>query len=108
MNPFEVGQKVLCVSDDFRVVITTGEDKSVIGNKSIVCPIIGQTYIVDEILGEYLNFTQFNFPGETMWFHYKRFAPIEEKPINYENIEFVSMPIIPISHKSIRCKETSI
>lgn len=107
MNLFEVGQKVLCISDNFRIVITTGEDKSVIGNKSVIAPIKGQIYTIDEILGEYLNFTQFNFPSETMWFHYNRFAPIEEKPINYENIEFVSMPLIPITHSSIRCKEIS-
>jgi hypothetical protein len=77
MNPFSEGQKVVCISDKFPLVITTDEDKSDIGKQADLHPQKGDVYEIAEILGEYLNFKQFNTMYNTPWYHHTRFAPIQ-------------------------------
>ena len=76
MNQFIEGQKVICISERFELVITTESDKSNIGKQPSTHPIKGAVYEIDEILGDFLNFKQFNIDG-FMWFHYTRFAPVK-------------------------------
>lgn len=77
MNPFSEGQKVVCISDKFPLVHTTEEDKSDIGKQADLHPQKGVAYEITEILGDYLNFKQFNTIYNIPWYHRTRFAPIE-------------------------------
>ena len=76
-NKFTEGQKVVCISENFPMVRTTETDKSDLGKQAPLHPIKGQVYTIDEILGDFLNFRQFNDHEGFKWFHHSRFAPIE-------------------------------
>lgn len=66
---------VICINDQgFIKVITTIEDKSTIGNYSKLHPKKDEVLIVDEILGEYVRFDQYDDGDSFNWFHSKYFT----------------------------------
>ena len=84
MNPFVEKQRVLCIKDNFPVVRTTNEDKRIIGTRARKHPKVGEILIIDEILGEFLRFNEYdqndpNAPDYSVnWWHYGHFAPVDE------------------------------
>lgn len=77
---FKERQKVVCISDDFPAVHTTG-DKYEIGKMPNTHPIVGCTYIIDEILGDFIRFNEFDCDDPNSpeygykWWHHSRFEP---------------------------------
>lgn len=63
-NPFRTGQYAQCINDNFPVVETTG-DKSQIGTHPLTHPKKGEICCVDEILGEFLRFDEYDCNDET-------------------------------------------
>jgi len=86
-NPFKVGQYALCINDNFHVVKTTG-DKSKIGTITIRFPKIGEICCIDEILGEFLRFDEYDCNDKMSvdygWHWWKH---INFKPITLEEVE---------------------
>jgi hypothetical protein len=84
MNPFSVGQKVVCISENFPIEITTDEDKSRLGEQAYAHPVIGEQLIIDEILGGFIRFDKFDSDNPLHpnygfnWWHYTRFSPIKK------------------------------
>jgi len=88
-NPFILGQKVVCISDDFPGVRTSDPDKSIIGRQAKYHPHKDDVLIIDDIIGPYLNFEKYNTAESNQWFHYTRFAPVLEEGIEAEANEVV-------------------
>lgn len=88
MSKFTEGQKVVCIDDNFPLWKTTEEDKSGIGKLAPIHPKKGEILIIDEILGEFLNFRQYNLPLLNQWFHERFFEPYDDLEISQEDIEF--------------------
>ncbi len=76
---FQEKQKVVCISDAFPCTHDTG-DGTQIGKTPIIRPIVGRTYVIDEILGEYIRFEELdcNDPNAPeygyKWWHQSRFV----------------------------------
>lgn len=85
-NPFLAGQYVVCISENFPVVETTG-DKSQIGTQPLIHPKKGEICCVDEILGEYLRFDEYDCNDETnpnygwKWWKHTNFRRITEQEV---------------------------
>lgn len=87
MSKFYEGQKVVCISDNFPVKSTTETDKSIVGTFPAIHPKVGETLIIDEMLGdEWLRFDKYDFESFN-WWHYSRFRPIDEIEIKSESHE---------------------
>ena len=72
------GQKVVCISDNFPVKATTKSDKSIVGTRPLLHPQIGETLVIDEMLGdEWLRFDKYDNDSFN-WWHYTRFRPLDE------------------------------
>ncbi len=92
-NPFKVNQYALCINDNFPVIETTG-DKSLIGTQATVHPKEGEICCVDEILGEYLRFDEYDCNDETnpdygwKWWHHIHFKPLTNQEVeeHYEKM----------------------
>lgn len=82
-NSFYVDQCVVCINDNFPMVITTG-DKSRIGTHADACPKIGEVLSIDEILGEFIRFDKYDCHDEThpdygwRWFKHTHFRAATE------------------------------
>lgn len=92
-NPFEVGNYVICVNDIFPAVSTTG-DKSLIGTLPSEYPKKGEVCCIDEILGEFIRFDEYDCNEETSleygfrWWKHTHFKLMtnEEVENHYENV----------------------
>lgn len=82
-NPFYVGQSVVCINDHFPIVATTA-DKARVGLLPHVHPKLKELLVIDEILGEYLRFDQYdcydvNHPEYGWrWWKHTNFSAIQE------------------------------
>lgn len=82
-NPFSVGQSVVCINDHFPLIMTTA-DKERVGTMPSVHPKLNESLVIDEILGEYLRFDQYdcddvNHPDYGLnWWKHTHFAAIQE------------------------------
>lgn len=96
-NPFKVGQYAKCINDNFPEIITTNEDKSNLGKQPSKYPKLGKYYVVDEILGEFIRFDEFDCSDENSidygykwWFHTHFQALTDEEFENeYKKIEYL-------------------
>lgn len=70
MNKFKVGDKVICVSDNFPYVKSINSDKPVLIRK----PELGDVLIVAEIHTDYLRFQQYDTPIACNWWIYANFG----------------------------------
>ena len=93
-NPFKTGEYALCINENFPVVATTDEDKSIIGKQPTRHPKKGEICCVDEILGEYLRFDEYDDHDESSpdygwkWWkhtHFKKMT-MQEVEDHYEQI----------------------
>jgi hypothetical protein len=86
-NPFNVGDYALCVNDNFPIVTTTG-DKSQIGSKPDIHPQKGEVCCVDEILGEFLRFDEYDFNDSWNWWIHTHFKKLTQEEVedHYEEI----------------------
>lgn len=93
MDKFYKGQKVVCVNDNFPVQATTELDKSVVGTRPELHPVIGETLIIDEMMGdEWLRFGKYD--GITWnWWHCTRFKPLDDFEITSSNSEIKEINI---------------
>jgi len=91
-NRFKVGQYALCINDNFPIVETTG-DKSQIGINPITFPKKGEICCVDEILGEFLRFDEYDCNDETKldygwrWWIHTHFKPITQEEVEHHYAE---------------------
>ena len=93
---FEEGQEVICISDNFPFVPEYSKSKiDTLETK----PILGQRLIIDEILGEFLNFDCFNKKDQNgnvliyNWFKHDRFSSITNSEA-IEGTEYASVAIL--------------
>lgn len=71
---FNQGDRVICINDkNFTIVITTEEDKSIIGKYATSYPKEGDILTVDEVLGEFIRFDKCDNQSFN-WFHEKYFT----------------------------------
>lgn len=77
MSNFYEGQKVVCINDNFPCKSTTETDKSIVGTHPKVHPEIGETLVIDEILGDWLRFNKYDTDAYN-WWHNSRFKPIDD------------------------------
>ena len=78
MSKFYEGQKVVCVSDNFPIISTTDADKTIIGTHPKNHPQIGETLVIDEMLGdEWLRFDKYDNESFN-WWNYLKFRPWDE------------------------------
>ena len=89
-NPFKVGQYAQCINDRFPEIITTNEDKSHLGEQPKNYPKLGKFYCVDEVLGEFIRFDEFDCHDEdsshfgwSWWFH-THFKPLTDEEFEEE------------------------
>lgn len=93
-NPFKVNQYVLCINDDFPVMATTDNDKSIIGTHPLRHPSKGEICCVDELLGEYLRFDEYDDNDENSpdygwkWWKHTRFKAVTKQEVenHYEQV----------------------
>lgn len=79
MSSFFEGQKVVCISNIFPVKATTEQDKSIIGVQPDFCPQVGETLVIDEMMGdEWLRFNKYDTDASYNWWHTTRFRPLDE------------------------------
>ena len=77
-QPFNEGQYVVCIKDNFPKIITTNKDKSTLGQKAVFHPQKNEELIIDEILGPFLRFNKYDSDDfGFQWWHHSSFAPIE-------------------------------
>jgi hypothetical protein len=93
---FEEGQEVICISGNFPFVPEYSKNKiDTLETK----PVIGQRLIIDEILGEFLNFDCFNKKDQNgnvliyNWFKHDRFSSITNSEA-IEGTEYASVAIL--------------
>lgn len=72
-NPFSEGDKVVCVSTDFKWIEKYGG----VGEECPT-PFKGEVLTIDEILGEFLRFDKYDTEASLNWWHHTRFAPVTE------------------------------
>lgn len=78
MSKFYEGQKVVCINDYFPLRNTTEEDKSQIGKVPTIHPQLGETLIIDEMLGDdMLRFDKYDTDAFN-WWRAKHFKPLDE------------------------------
>jgi len=71
-NPFSEGSKVVCISTAFpRIAKYGGTDLPQ------PTPKLHEVLVVDEILGDFLHFVQYDTDKSTNWWHHTRFAPVD-------------------------------
>lgn len=71
-NEFKQGDQVVCISDHFPYIPEFG------GNgEAIDKPKLREVLIVDEVLGDFLMFKEYNTEHSTNWFFYNRFKKID-------------------------------
>lgn len=89
-NPFKVGQYAKCINDNFPAVITTDEDKSQLGKQPKNHPIKGKFYVVDEVLGEFIRFDEFDCHEQNSldfgwkWWKHTHFKPLTDSEFEKE------------------------
>lgn len=59
-NPFKKGVCVICINDNFPAWKTTDKDKSQIGKQPSLYPKRGEICVIDEILGEFIRFDEYD------------------------------------------------
>lgn len=87
-NPFKVGQLVICINENFPVVATTLEDKSIIGTITKNHPKEGEQLEIDEILGEFLRFSMYDEETCYNWWMHTHFKILEDLT-DEEHTEYV-------------------
>lgn len=104
-NNFYEGQAVACVvNKKFPMVFTTG-DKSMLGTFPTHHPILGNKYVIDEILGDYLRFDELDCNDESSpeygfrWWHYSYFSAFEGEEYNTFG-QYSEMKVILISGRN--------
>jgi len=71
-NPFTEGEKVVCISNDFPIMKQYGGTENAAPSQ----PKINEVLVVDEILGDYLNFNKYDSEESYNWWHYSRFKKL--------------------------------
>lgn len=93
-NPFRAGEYALCINETFPVVATTEENKSIIGSVPMRHPKKGEICCVDETLGEFIRFDEYDDNNESSpdygwkWWkhtHFKKLT-LQEVEEHYESI----------------------
>lgn len=72
-NPFEVGQTVVCISEDFPWIQKYGGV-----NPATITPKLHEQLTVNEILGDFVRFDKYDTDASYNWWYWNRFAPISE------------------------------
>lgn len=73
-NPFQKGDKVICISDNFPIIpeysggATKGTD---------VFPKVGEILFIDETLGDFVRFDKYDSESFN-WWYWNRFAKVDE------------------------------
>ena len=95
MKNMQEGKIVICVSDDFTPVWETGDNKQELIRK----PTTGEVLTIYEIQGDFLRFKKYDKYNCCNWWHYSKFAPIDQKVINDEiaNLKEVLMAAISLN-----------
>jgi len=76
-NPFKKGQYVICVSEDFPIIEEYGGTDQQTGYRK---PKEGYIIQVNEVLGDFLMFSQFNTVESVNWWHWTRFEDAATHP----------------------------
>lgn len=92
-NPFKVGDYALCINDKFPIVETT-RDKTQIGTYPSEHPKKGEICCVDEILGEFLRFDEYDCNDESSpdygwkWWKHTHFKLLTNQEVeeHYEKV----------------------
>lgn len=85
INNFSEGEEIVCISDDFPAIKKYGT-----ATEAKIKPSIGERLIVDEILGDFLRFDRYDTETSFNWWHFSRFAPIDNEKhiaINHKKLE---------------------
>ena len=80
MKNLQEGKKVICLSDDFARVWETSGSNYELTRK----PKTGEVLTIYEIQGDFLRFRKYDKGNCCNWWHYSKFAPIDQKSIDAE------------------------
>lgn len=73
-NPFVEGDRVICISDRFPIIPKYSGDSTIETERK---PTIGDVLIIDEILGDFVRFDQYDSDSFN-WWYWDRFARIDK------------------------------
>ena len=96
-NPFKSGDTVICINDRFSMVVTTA-DKSLIGTLPPIHPAIGESLVIDEILGEFIRFDRYDCKDTSLpdygwrWWKHTHFKKPDAISIKSEILESIDIP----------------
>lgn len=78
-NEFNVGQKVICISENFPVINKYGGT----GKEALNHPNTGEVLVINDILGVFINFEEYDSNDSINWWKYDRFMPISDDEVSF-------------------------